>query len=271
MSESIYNLIPQDTTPQFTSIKHTSKYNATVKSELNASKEGGALFGPKGGVKPSTKKFLKKGDGGTIRMTAAASPVRKGSYQPTVLAPAVTSRTPKSVHNYVPRHTEKATLAPRSSKAFVKTNRLEAVGTTARRVPSAYMDKVSGTGGRFLKGESGLKPKYSKTASYGKTPKYLTQRKAELEATREAESEAARSTSSNNGLHQITPDEREAILDGLRANWESLHRDYQGLSMFTDTIPKKTQRNTMEAQLNQLEADINKLERHKVIYVDTRG
>lgn len=271
MSESIYNLIPQDTTPQFTTITHTSKYNATVKSEVNATKEGGALFGPKGGVKPSTKKFLKKGDGNTIRMTAAAPATRKGSYQPTVLAPSVSARTAKSVQQYVPRHTEKATLAPRSSKEFVKTNRMEAVGTTARRVPSAYIDKVSGSGGRFGKGESGLKPKYVKTAKYGKTPKYLTQRKQELEATKQAQTEAAQSSTNNSGLHQITPDERGAILDGLRANWESMHRDYQGLSMFTDTIPKKTQRNKMEAQLNQLEADINKLERHKTIFVDTRG
>merc|ERR1712166_1392530 len=154
-----------------------SIYNATVKSEVNATKEGGALFGPKGGVKPSTKKFLKKGDGNTIRMTAAAPATRKGSYQPTVLAPPVSARTAKSVQQYVPRHTEKATLAPRSSKEFVKTNRMEAVGTTARRVPSAYIDKVSGSGGRFGKGESGLKPKYVKTAKYGKTPKYLTQQR----------------------------------------------------------------------------------------------
>lgn len=251
--------------------RHTSKYNATVKSDLNASKEGGALFGPKGGVKPSTKKFLKKGDGNTIRMTAAASPARKGSYEPTVLAPTVASRTAKDVRNYVPRHTEKATLAPRSSKEFVKTNRLEAVGTTARRVPSAYIDQVSGSNNRFGKAESGLEPKYVKTATYGKTPKYLTQRKQDLEATRQAQTQAAQSSTSNSGLQQITTDERAAILDGLKANWESLHRDYQGLSMFTDTIPKKTQRNTMEAQLNQLEADINKLERHKVIFVDTRG
>jgi hypothetical protein len=68
----------------------------------------------------------------------------------------------------------------------------------------------------------------------------------------------------------MSSDEREQILEGLRANWETLHRDYQGLSLFVDTIPKKTKRNNMEAQLNQLEADINRFERHKVIFVDTR-
>lgn len=272
MSESIYNLIPVENTTTFTPLNHTSKYNATVKAEAAASKKTGALFGPKGGVKPSTQKFLKKGDGVTLKVTSRASQSKsRGSYEPTVLAPAITERTPAAVRNFVPRHTEKATLAPRSTKEFVKTNRIEAVGATVRRAPSAYIDRVSGTGARFAKETSGLTAKYSRSSGYGKTPKYLTQRKAEMEAAAQAQAEQEQANASGNGLHQITPDERATILEGLKANWESLHREYQGLSMFTDTTPKKTMRNNMEAQLNQLEADINRFERHKVIYVDTRG
>jgi len=32
---------------------------------------------------------------------------------------------------------------------------------------------------------------------------------------------------------------RDEILAGLKKNWEQLHHQYQGLSVVTDTVPKK--------------------------------
>ena len=63
------------------------------------------------------------------------------------------------------------------------------------------------------------------------------------------------------------PASREELLTGLKKNWEVLHHQYQGLSVVTDTAPKKARKERMEAEMKQLERDIELIERHKVILV----
>ena len=60
---------------------------------------------------------------------------------------------------------------------------------------------------------------------------------------------------------------RDEILAGLKKNWEDLHKQYQGLSVVTDTISKKARKEWMESQMRQLEQDIDTIERHKIVYV----
>lgn len=68
-------------------------------------------------------------------------------------------------------------------------------------------------------------------------------------------------------MQQLSHEERQAILDGLKKNWEEIHDQYQGLSVVTDTAPKKNRKERMEAEMKQLERDIETIERHKVIYI----
>lgn len=68
-------------------------------------------------------------------------------------------------------------------------------------------------------------------------------------------------------LLRISNEEREDILAGLKKNWEQLHHQYQGLSVVTDTIPKKARKERMEAEMKQLEQDIAMIEKHKLIYL----
>lgn len=60
---------------------------------------------------------------------------------------------------------------------------------------------------------------------------------------------------------------RQGIIDGLKKNWEDLHHQYQGLSVVTDTAPKKARKERMEAEMKQLERDIETIEKHRVIYI----
>jgi hypothetical protein len=55
----------------------------------------------------------------------------------------------------------------------------------------------------------------------------------------------------------------------LKTNWEELHHQYQGLSVVTDTAPKKARKESLEAQMKQLERDIETMEKHKVIYISS--
>ena len=54
---------------------------------------------------------------------------------------------------------------------------------------------------------------------------------------------------------------------GLRTNWSELHHLYQGLSLLTDTLPKKNRREKIESQLDELEKFIELLDKHPVIII----
>lgn len=57
------------------------------------------------------------------------------------------------------------------------------------------------------------------------------------------------------------------IFQGLRRNWSELHHTYQGLSLLTDTLPKKLRRERIEQQLDEIERFIDLLEKHPVIMI----
>ena len=58
------------------------------------------------------------------------------------------------------------------------------------------------------------------------------------------------------------------IFQGLKKNWEELHHQYQGLSVVTDTAPKKNRKERMEAEMKQLERDIEMIEKHDAIFIE---
>ena len=68
-------------------------------------------------------------------------------------------------------------------------------------------------------------------------------------------------------LRTMSEDERDAILGGLKQNWDELHHVYQSLSVVTDTIPKKIRKERLETEMKALEKDIDLLQRHQLIYI----
>merc|ERR1719334_2191450 len=87
---------------------------------------------------------------------------------------------------------------------------------------------------------SGLMPKYIKKKGYGETPLYLQRRKEDVIRAQEEYDEYVREHYRRGAMKQLTEAERQTILDGLKKNWEEIHHQYQGLSVVTDTAPKKT-------------------------------
>lgn len=68
-------------------------------------------------------------------------------------------------------------------------------------------------------------------------------------------------------MKQLSDEERENLLQGLKKNWEEVHHEFQCLSVEIDTIPKKLHKAKLESQMKQLEHDIDVIEKHKVIYI----
>lgn len=68
-------------------------------------------------------------------------------------------------------------------------------------------------------------------------------------------------------MRTMSNEEKEAILDGLKKNWDELHHAYQSLSVVIDTLPKKMKKEKIENEMKALEKDIDLLQRHQLIYI----
>merc|ERR1739848_552375 len=115
--------------------------------------------------------------------------------------------------------------------------------------------------------DSGLTLKYVKKDNYGETPKYLTKRKEEAERQQQEYDEYVKESMRKGAMKELSYEERQMTIAGLKCNWEEIHHQYQGLSVVTDTAPKKNRKERMEAEMNQLEKDIELLEKHPKIYI----
>lgn len=73
-------------------------------------------------------------------------------------------------------------------------------------------------------------------------------------------------------LHLSREDQKtnNLCLQGLRCNWSELQHQYQGLSLLTDTLPKKIRRTSLEMQLDELERFLALIEKHPVIIISDR-
>ena len=85
---------------------------------------------------------------------------------------------------------------------------------------------------------------YREKPDYGRNPDYLAQRNEELaqrqqdELAREQALEKQRAEAS--GLTLLSEEDRLQVMNGLKANWEVINREYGKLSLVVDTLPKIT-------------------------------
>ena len=134
---------------------------------------------------------------------------------------------------------------------------------------------------------------------FGKTPTYLEKRKQEIAKAQEEYDRYVQEHFRQGAMQQLSEQERCEILAGLKTNWEQIHHEYQvnnalvqvydfaalmmklgpqslqlfvlliwqGLSVVTDTAPKKTRKERLEAEMRQLERDIETIEKYRTIYI----
>lgn len=165
----------------------------------------------------------------------------------------------------VPARTEIPHMGTHSNKDFIKDNTIKNLRTAPRQPLPTYVDTKHGD--RQPLERSGLVPKYSMKKDYGQIPEYLLQRKTEEAKAQERYDEYVKERLRQGAMKQLSEEERLSTLQGLKMNWEELHRQYQGLSIVTDTGPKKNIKEKLEMQMKQLEKDIDLIERYKTIYI----
>lgn len=165
----------------------------------------------------------------------------------------------------VPRHTEKPLMGVTTNKNFITTNAVENILSVPKKPAANFADTRRGSTHPLE--PSGLTPKYMKKKDYGKTPNYLVKRKEEIDEMQQAYDEYVQDSLRKGAMKCLLEAERQNIISGLKSNWEEIHHQYQGLSVVTDTAPKKNRKERMEAEMDQLEKDIELLEKHTKIYI----
>uniref|UniRef100_A0A0L8G2V7 Enkurin domain-containing protein n=1 Tax=Octopus bimaculoides TaxID=37653 RepID=A0A0L8G2V7_OCTBM len=102
---------------------------------------------------------------------------------------------------------------------------------------------------------------------YGQIPAYLKRRREDVKMLHGRYEAAVKKQIEDNAMKQLSDEEREELLCGLKKNWEAVHHDFQGLSVVIDTIRKKQLKEKLEMLMKQLEQDISLIQKHKRIYL----
>ncbi|XP_065896470.1 enkurin-like [Dysidea avara] len=247
VEESIYNLIPKPVPPLVKPPRHTSKFNSSVRNEVIQTKSPAKTMGPAKVNTGPEEGYLRKND-------RTLPEKRDFKY------PNSDKRKPA-----VPRASDKPLMGTQSNKNFVSTNATTAIMSVPRKPVAHYVDTCKGQ--KHPLDPSGLTPHYTNKSDYGILPDYIQQRQKEVAQAQAEYDKYIEETMRQGALLKVSDDERKEILAGLKKNWEQLHHQYQGLSVVTDTVPKKARKEHMEAEMKQLEQDIAMVEKHQLIYL----
>lgn len=257
VEESIYNLIPRDPPKTVKGDRHKSKFKDEAKNAAASNRYATKTIGPLKVSPPNPNDFLKKNQWDVIYGTGKPSdPDQKFQRD----CDEEIERKPP-----VPRQADQPVMGIRTTKNFITTNAVENIMGVARKPENNFVDTRKGDKQELE--TSGLYPKYMNKREYGKTPVYLKKRQEEMTQA-QADYDAYIAEHFRRGaMMRLSEHERHHILEGLKTNWEELHHVYQGLSVVTDTAPKKHRKEKMEAEMKQLEKDIEMIQRHSVIYI----
>jgi hypothetical protein len=151
-------------------------------------------------------------------------------------------------------------------RSFVNKNAMDAMLSEPSRIEDPqFVDAPKGNVQSKI--NSGMMPNFIEKPKFGKVPGYLKRRKQEQVEDQKRWEDEQEAIVKRKEMMKLQDHERQSILDGLRANWSELHHLYQGLSLLTDTLPKKLRREKIEAQLDEMEKFIDLIEKNPIIVI----
>ncbi|CAI9727695.1 Hypothetical predicted protein [Octopus vulgaris] len=252
--EYITNLIPAEHIPEPKPPRYISKYRPQVKVEKKRTQEIAKTMGPAKVEIPDTKNFLRKNSKKAVNVKPAAA--EKSSQDRTTC----TTKKPS-----LPSKDNVPMCGMKTTKNFITENAIEIITSLPKKVTQKYCDTRNGD--KHLLLPSGIKPLFIQKKDYGQIPAYLKKRREDVKMLHGRYEAAVKKQIEDNTMKQLSEEEREELLSGLKKNWEAVHHDFQGLSVVIDTIRKKHLKEKLEMLMKQLEQDIALIEKHKRIYL----
>ena len=161
----------------------------------------------------------------------------------------------------------KKKFAKKSDKANDKIyqNAMQNINSVAKKGKNIYVDSCDGHKNEMK--NSGLVPKYVYKAEYGVTPNYILQRKIEVADAEAQYDDFLKIHMKKQAAKEVGADERRCLLENFKTKWNHLNHKYQGLSVVTDTVAKKSRKEKLENEISQIEADIKFLEKYSKILI----
>lgn len=272
--EHITELIPR-AIPKFSKPpKYISQFNSSVKNQAKIDKCPAKTMGMIATIPPSAKNYLKKNQGNlrlklvsdgnrkrcwsagaTFDFSGAASTQKKQNFDP---------NQPHFSRNVKFEAQRNFSKKPVSDK--IHENAIRNITSIPKMPKKIYVDSNNGHKNDLL--TSGLVPRYSIQENFGKVPKYIETRKKLVEQTQKDFDKFIYSQCKNEALSTVDANEKAYILNCLKDKWSKLHHEYQGLSVVTDTAPKKNRKEKLENAMSQIEKDIGFFERHDSILIE---
>ncbi|XP_065176035.1 enkurin-like [Sycon ciliatum] len=265
--ESIYNLVPRPAQKREKQPRYTSTFRPQVKEEIKSKQVPSKTMGPAKVGMPSTQSYLKKHS--KEHRVEELGTTRKTAESESLLRSFGATSTKTSTKPAVPRHTERPAMGVKTHKDFITHNAVKAISSVPTRPQPKLVDAPTGTT-KVLEDQrtdAGLLPKYVNKQGYGEVPKYLQTRKAVMDEAQDNYDAYVARRQKANELATIQDKDRDNVLEGLKKHWQELQHQFLGLSVVTDTLPKKARKERIEAEMKQLENDIQTIESHKAIYI----
>jgi hypothetical protein len=153
----------------------------------------------------------------------------------------------------------------RTTKNFITQNAVENIMAVPKKPQKVYVDTRRGD--KHCLVPSGLEPVFLHKKDFGETPEYIKKRKDEMKQAQDEYDAYVAEHFRRGAMRKLTDEEHQSLIDGLKDNWEQLHRDFLQLSVVIDTVPKKHRKERLEAEMKQLEHDIELLDSHQTIYI----
>ncbi|XP_030055149.1 enkurin [Microcaecilia unicolor] len=257
--ESVYNLLACEEERHFKPFRYVSTFKESVKYESKKNKTAHKTMGPAKLDVPSPKEYLLK------HSKEPKLPERKSTEKEDNLEKSIEKEDNRPKKPFVPKRTDQPIMGVLTKKNFIRSNAAEAIMEVAKKPQLIFVD--SKRGDKHPLESSGLVPKYINKKDYGENPKYLTRKKEEAKRAQEEYDAYVKERLREGAMKQLSEEERESVLLGLKKNWDEVHHEYQGLSVVIDTLPKKMHKERLETEMKQLERDIQLIERHKIIYI----
>ncbi|XP_041987090.1 enkurin [Aricia agestis] len=225
----------------------TPRYESQLEKELKQTKRPltRRTFGYAETPLKPPERFLKKGEG----LHPVKQPLHK--CEPTKHLPPVPKRPPPDKKSEKPAVNFKVVNIKKTIKAKPKPVEPRLVDTR-----DGHIKKLKG---------SGEIPEYCLRKDFGQMPTYLVKRNKKIQ--KKLDKIRYEKEHKESLCKLISEQERQALLEDLKINWQRMQKAFLQLPMLTDTIPKIMKKTKMEQELRQLEKDIALIESNPYIYL----
>ncbi|CAG7834202.1 unnamed protein product [Allacma fusca] len=158
-------------------------------------------------------------------------------------------------------------IIPRGCKDYIKNNAVKVIRQPAKIPQARYVDQAKGTTYDWC--PSGYPRKYVFRQDYGMVPGYIVERKNELESKFQQEKYASEQglRDASERCRHLEESDRQALICGLKTNWEQVYNEYQQLPLNVDTVMRIRTKLEFEQTMKDIEKDIQLLERHNHIFL----